>query len=47
MDPGEADSGTDRPVQEGPLGSFCSNFLMLQLRKLRPREEKGLSQYNW
>lgn len=29
-------------VQEGPLESFSSNFLVLQLGKLRPREEKAL-----
>lgn len=34
-------------MQEGPLESFSSNFLVLQLGKLRPREEKGLIQYSW
>jgi len=34
-------------VQEGPLESFSSNFLLLQLGKLRPREEKGLILYSW
>lgn len=46
-EPGEAGSGADRPVQEGPLESFCSSFLMSQLRTLTPREEKGPSPFSW